>query len=136
MWCIHWELFKFWLTWRWMKKIQCYIFWNIVTRMCVWNYNIWSWSIRFIKIEIFGYLKDLAEKKNNHGGVMDWYIQRLKGMTPVKCVITCDKDLNFANKGSKWKYLTNDFFWIWYEVIILEYGMISCITSVCFAYKD
>ena len=29
-------------------------------------------------------------------------------MMPVECVVIYDKDLDIANKGSKWKYLTND----------------------------
>ena len=50
-------------------------------------------------------------------------------MTHVKCVVTCDKDLDFANKGSKWKYLMN-------EAIMLEYEMILYITNICYTYKD
>ena len=30
--------------------------------ICVWNYNIWLRSIRYIKGDNFGYLKDLVEK--------------------------------------------------------------------------
>ena len=36
------------------------------------------------------------------------FIQRLREMTHIECIVICAKDLDLANKGSKWKYLTND----------------------------
>ena len=36
------------------------------------------------------------------------FIQRLKEMMHVECIVICDKDLDLTNKGSKWEFfLTN-----------------------------
>ena len=56
-------------------------------------------------------------------------------MTHVECVVTYNKDLGIANKGGKWKYLTNQSLKFWRRAIILEYETVSRI-YMYYAYKD
>ena len=53
-------------------------------------------------------------------------------MTHIECVVTYDKDMDIANKGSKKKYLTGRSLKFWRRIILVSYEIVMCIFKYVF----
>ena len=76
-------------------------------------------------------------KGNDHEKVWIWFIQQMWKMMHVVRVVTYGKDLDVANKRSKWKYMMIG--WLlkcWRKTLILGYESVMCIYKYECVYRS
>ena len=74
---------------------------------------------------------------NDYERVWIWFIQQMWKMMHVVRMVTYDKDLDVANKRSKWKYMIIS--WLlkgWRKALILGYESIMCIYKYECVYRN